>query len=93
MSNYEIYIDTGDKEKNEELFDFLFQKKQQLEDEFSQPLEWEKLEAKRACRIAAYTDGSIDDESEHLESVKHFAIDHLLKMKEIFPKVIQEWDK
>ena len=89
----EIYIDTGDKEKNEELFDFLFEKRQDLEKEFSQQFEWEKLETKRACRIAVYTDGSIDDESEHLEEVGKWAVDCLLKMKQVFPDVIQEWNE
>ncbi len=89
----EIYIDAGDKERNEDLFDYLFERKQELEDKFGQSFEWEKLETKRACRVAAYTDGSIDDESEQLENVEQWAVECLLKMKEIFPKVIQEWDK
>lgn len=87
----EIYIDTGDKEENEDLFEFLLEKKGILEDDFGENFEWEKLETKRACRIAAYTAASIDDDSEHLNNVELWAIENLLKMRNIFPKVIHEW--
>lgn len=89
----EVYIDTGDKDKNEDLFDYLISKKDELENKFNNNFEWEKLESKRACRIAIYTDGSIDDDTEHLEQVENWAVNNLLKMKEIFPQYIEQWDK
>jgi len=47
----EIYIDRGDKEENEYVFDSLFTQKDKIEVQFGNPLIWEKLETKRACRI------------------------------------------
>lgn len=87
----EVYIDTGDKERNENLFENLILQKKDIEKQFDNKFEWEKLETKRACRIAIYKDGSIDDESEYLETVKDWSITCLLKMKNILPKYIQEW--
>jgi hypothetical protein len=47
----EIYIDRGDKEENEYIFDTLYAQKNDIEAQFENPLAWEKLESKRACRI------------------------------------------
>lgn len=38
---------------------------------FGGKLKWDKLEAKRACRIAIYRDGDIDAESEMLDEIKN----------------------
>ena len=55
-----IYLDCGDKLKNEQIFDCLFAQKEQIEQEMGTKLSWERLEDKRACRIVAYRDGDID---------------------------------
>jgi len=89
----ELYIDTGDKIQNEDLFDYLLLRREEIESGFGGPLEWERLETKRACRVAAYVDGSIDEESEELQRVEKWAIDALLKMRAVFPEVIQGWSK
>jgi hypothetical protein len=81
----EVYIDTEDKAKNEAIFDLLYASKSEIESEFNGELSWEKLENKRACRIAVYRDGSIDQDSAALADIKNWAIDNLLKMKKIFP--------
>jgi hypothetical protein len=82
----EVYIDAEDKAKNEALFDLLYSQKDDVEAQFNGTLSWEKLETKRACRIAAYRDGSIDQESEVLADIRGWSIENLLKMKAIFPK-------
>ena len=84
----EVYIDTGDKAKNEALFDLLYKDRDEIEAEFNAQLIWEKLETKRACRIAVYRDGSIDQESDALAEIRIWVIGSLLKMKNIFPKLI-----
>ena len=53
----EIYIDTGDKDKNKKIFDFLFEKKDELETAFGAALEWRRLPDKRASRLYASFDG------------------------------------
>jgi hypothetical protein len=48
----EFYIDTGDKNKNKKIFDDLFKKKQQIESDYGEALEWQRLNDKRASRIS-----------------------------------------
>lgn len=80
----EIYIDRGDLEQNKIFYDELEKNKTEIEREFSEDLDWEPLSSKRACRIALYRPGRIDDDSQSLEEIKNWAIDSLLKFKKVF---------
>lgn len=81
----EVYIDTGDKTKNELIFNCLAERKEEIERDFGAALSWEQLETKRACRVAIYMDGDIDGESEALAQVREWAIQNLLRFKAVFP--------
>lgn len=80
----EVYIDNGDSEDNKAFFDQLHGDREAIESEFGQQLEWERLDDKRACRIAIYRDGSIEDSSEDLQAIHEWTIQQLLKLKEVF---------
>jgi hypothetical protein len=82
----EVYLDTGDKMKNEALFDALYATKDEIEKEYGRELSWERLDQKRACRIAVYRDGDINADSAMLEEIKTWQIENLLKFKAVFPK-------
>ncbi len=85
----ELYIDRGDASLNKSLFDSLFQSKQEIEAEFNEPLEWERLDDGRASRIATYREGSIGEDSQTLEEIRNWAIDRLLRFKKVFgPKLV-----
>jgi hypothetical protein len=47
----ELYIDRGEAEANKRIFDRLFASKEQIEAAFGEPLEWQRLDDRRACRI------------------------------------------
>lgn len=47
----ELYIDTGDGDTNKRIFDSLAVKKAIIEDVFGGPLEWDRLDERRACRV------------------------------------------
>lgn len=47
----ELYIDRGDAAENKQIFDKLHARKDEIEKAFNGTLSWERLEAKRACRI------------------------------------------
>lgn len=79
-----IYIDSGDLDGNKEFFDKLLEKKKEIEAEFGQALKWERLESKRACRIAVYRSGSIEDSSEELQKIKEWGVENLLKFRNVF---------
>lgn len=80
----EVYIDTGDGDTNLQLFRNLEEQKVQIEAAFGQPLEWDPLENARACRIAAYTQGSIDEDEEILTEIRDWMVDNLLRFKKAF---------
>jgi len=80
----EIYIDTGDAEKNKAVFDSLKADKTSIEEEFGEALSWERLDDKRASRVAIYRDGSINDNKNQLEETQNWLIDNLLKFKRVF---------
>lgn len=86
----ELYIDSTNTEKNKNLFDKLAQEKEKIEEKFGQPLEWERLDEKRASRIAIYRYGSIEDDEETLKKIQFWTIEHLLKLKNIFPTYLKK---
>jgi hypothetical protein len=47
----ELYIDRGDAGENKKIFDTLLANQELIEQAFGGSLEWERLDAKRACRL------------------------------------------
>ena len=66
------------------IFDNLYRERDAIESEFGESLHWERLQEKRASRVAVYHKGSIVESSETLEKLRQWAIDHLLKFKAVF---------
>ena len=48
----ELYIDRGDAEENQSVFDALHGHKEEIDAAYGGPLSWEPLDGKRGCRIA-----------------------------------------
>ena len=80
----EIYVDSGDADENKQFFDRLFEDRETIESEFGVRLEWERLDNKRACRVALYRAGSIEDSSEDLQEIHDWGIRNLLQFKKVF---------
>ena len=89
-SRVELYIDVLDGEKNKAIFDNLQEQKEIIHREYGYPLEWERLDDKRASRIAIYRDGSIEDSEEDLSEIKKWHIEHLLKFKKTFTPFLKK---
>jgi hypothetical protein len=63
----ELYINRGDVTVNKSLFDEMLSHKDEIEAVFGGPLSWQRLDAKRACRIAyEMTIGGYKDEANWL---------------------------
>ncbi|WP_274428012.1 DUF4268 domain-containing protein [Desulfosarcina sp. BuS5] len=77
----EVYIDLGDQDKNKQVFDLLQQEATLIENELGHNVAWERLNDKRASRLALYINGNINDSDAELETVKNWHIDKLLKLK------------
>ena len=86
----ELYIDTGDKNENERIFEELQKFKDKVESEIKD-LKWEKLEERRACRIAIYKDikGNIKNlsEQDYPEIIK-WATETMKQFSDIFSRYI-----
>ncbi|CAA0107919.1 Endonuclease NucS [Halioglobus japonicus] len=76
----ELYIDRGDKDENEFIFEQLFALKEKLEASFGGALEWERLETKRACRIKSETTGNVFDR-EQWEQIIAFMVDSMCRLE------------
>lgn len=86
----ELYIDVLDGERNKTIFDILHEQKDQIQEEYGHTLQWERLDDKRASRIAIYRDGSIDSSEEDLSEIKKWHIEHLLKFKKTFTPYLKK---
>jgi hypothetical protein len=51
-----LYIDTGDRDRNKTAFDELDRHRSAIEKKFGEALNWQRLDAKRACRISIQFD-------------------------------------
>jgi hypothetical protein len=85
----ELYIDTGELERNKEVFDLLQEREGEIEGAVGMPFSWERLDDRKACRIAAYHDGSIFDPPEELQSLSTWAVDTMVKFRQAFSKHIK----
>jgi len=79
----ELYIDLQDKDRNKKVFDRLQDQKAAIEKEYGAALTWERLDDRRASRIAAYRDGSIDDPPETQAQLMQWSIDNLLRLQKV----------
>lgn len=79
----ELYIDRGKDSENEnkQIFDDLHKNKNEIEKSFGDKLSWERLEGKRACRIAKLiTAGGYRDENKWDEVIDHM-IEEMIKLE------------
>ena len=92
----EVYIDMGDFEKNKALFDWLYMQKEEIQSKIGQesrPMEWERLDDKRASRIAVYREGAIEFNQEDLVQIKEWHIVNLVNFNKVFRPLIKKGSK
>ena len=86
----ELYIDRGDLDENLALFDKLFAQKDQLEAKFGSPLEWERLENKRACRIKFEDKKFNVFEKEQWDDMSQFLTEAMINLESTFRDPIKK---
>lgn len=77
----ELYIDVGNGGVNKAIFDRLFAERKNIETAFGGVLEWERMDAKQASRVAVYRPGSIQMPPEQLSELSGQIIGSLLRLK------------
>ena len=84
----ELYIDTGDKQRNKAAFDQLAADKHEIDGRFSEPLLWTRRDDIRAARIYARRKGSLDDSPEELREHMKWFMEHAFLIRSVFaPRV------
>ena len=76
----ELYVDGGTGAENLETFNALRQRRETIESVFGEALSWEKLENRRACRVASYTTGDVANTDEHYTYVR-WMLDRLADLR------------
>ena len=84
-----LYVNNGDRDWNTWMFDELETERESIESELG-ALEWERLDNRQSCRIAAIRPGSIDGTPKSLDEVKEWMIGKLLAFKASFPTRLSE---
>ena len=87
----ECYIDTGDKERNKLLFDRLYMRRNEIQAELGNvhgSLEWERIDEKRASRIALYHEGAITDSPEQLRQLQMWAVDAMNRFQNVMDATV-----
>ena len=85
----EVYIDRGDAEQNKQIFDALYEHKTEIEAAFGEPLEWQRLDVKRASRVRLLlADGGLLDQ-QHWSEIQDRMIDAMIRLERAFKPEIQ----
>jgi len=89
--NVELYIDRGkdSEEENKQIFDTFMKSKSEIEKAFGGPLEWQRLDGKRACRIRkkVLRGGYLDEEK--WPEIQDEMIESMIKLeKALRPSII-----
>lgn len=79
----EAYLDNGDAAWNRRLFDALLAERSAIEADFGEPLDWQPMEGRQACRIAVFRPGTINDSPPVLEEITDWAIARLLRFRQV----------
>ena len=87
----EAYIDLGDGTQNKALFDKLLTCRKEIEAALGETMEWERMDNRRASRIAIYSPGSIQSSPEELENIRKMMIDRLLRLKNVLGPYLQKF--
>ena len=87
----EVYIDTGDRDRNLAIFEALHQNRDEIERDIGTHLEWERLENRQAKRIAAYAPFpvSILSPQETLEQARQWCLDTTVSFVQVFRPRLQ----
>ena len=90
QARVELYIDNGSADWNVSLFERLEEHKTEIEGNLGHKLDWQRLEDKKACRIALDRPGAIDDPDETLAEIRGWMVDNLLSFKRVFSPKLAE---
>ena len=85
----EININSKDRDWNKILFDKLIKRRDHIESELSESLEWKRLDNQLSSKVEVSRQGGIDD-LEKLEETRAWMIEKLMDFKRVFGPMLDE---
>ncbi len=79
----ELYIDTDNRGRNNHIFDWLAAQRQAVEQELGAQLSWERMDDRRAARIAWIHGGAITDSDAELAQLRAWAADAAVRFANV----------
>ena len=89
----ELYIDRGkgNEDENQKVFDHFFSKRDQIELEFGDSIDWERLEGRRASRIAKYMNiGGYRNPEEEWSDIQDTMVEAMIKLEKALGPFIRK---
>lgn len=86
----EIYINKGTKELNKEIFDYLFDRKEKIEEIAERELTWERMDNNKTSRIKLELSGVSLFEEKDWNQMIDFLIDASIRMEKAFREPIKK---
>ncbi len=86
----ELYFNNSKKERNKQYYDELYKNKDEIEKEFGETLQWERLELRKACRIKIEQKGISWLDKKNWDEIHQFFIKYTMKFNEVFGTYIQK---
>ena len=89
----EIYFNRGSHEENKWCFDFIQERKKQIEKEFGESLIWERMDNKVSCRIKAQIDDVSIYEKEDWDKMIDYMVDVAERMEKAFRNPVKQLNR
>ena len=86
----ELYVDTTSRNVNALIFDGLLTRRNLIELGIGESLRWERLDNRRACRIASILPGSIDDDHLTSDDTQGWMAIRLKDFRRVFEPFLRE---
>lgn len=84
-----VYMSRASTEENKFLFDFLYERKEQIEVAFGEPLEWARLDDKKASRISFRLAVDGYDKNQWPDYIA-WQLEHMMRLEQAFKQPIKE---
>lgn len=85
----ELYIDRGDAEENKRIFDSFLTKRTEVELRFGGPLDWQRLDEKRSCRIRYLLPGHGLADKDRWPELQNKLIDAMVSLHRALQPLLQ----
>ena len=85
-----FYIDTGDADLNFDVFDRLYDQREEIEAAIDYDVDWHRLEESRACRITIKFDAYGLNDEEHWPQLQDDMIDAMRQFHSVFGRKLQK---